>query len=389
MNILVAPNAFKGTLSAAKAADAMAAGVARALPDARVLRVPVADGGDGTLDVLLNATGGRAVPATVTGPLGHTVDAAWGVLGPPAEGVAFVEAARACGRALLPEDALDPFVTTSRGVGELIRAALDAGCRRLITGVGGTATNDGGVGMAQTLGARFLDSAGRELGRGGAELLRLSRLDLRDLDARIAECDVVLASDVTNVLCGPTGAAHTYGGQKFPHEKPPAGALEQLDHALARLDHVVRGQLGRGVGNLPCAGAGGGLGAGLIAFLGARAVSGAGLVCDLVKLDAALTNAGLVLTGEGRLDWQTAFGKAPGIVARRASTKGVPVIGVGGGLGPGHEQLYGAGFTALGGVVHGAVTVEQAKANAGPLLTDATERVVRQWSAARTSRAAS
>ncbi len=379
MKVLIAPNAFKGTLTAAAAADAMTAGVARAFPDAQVVKAPVADGGDGTLDVLVGATHGRFVAMVATGPLGRKVQASWGVLGPPSEGVAMVEAAQACGRALLRDDELDPFAATSRGVGELVRAALDASHRRIIVGVGGTATNDGGAGMAQALGARLLDTAGNELPPGGGALARLARINLRGLDSRVASCELTVAADVSNPLCGPMGAAQTYGRQKFPNEAPPPGALEQLDQALARLDQVVRVQLGRSVGHLPGAGAGGGLGAGLVAFLGARVVSGAELACDLAGIDAALQGADLVLTGEGRLDWQTAFGKAPGVVARRAAARGVPVVGVGGALGAGYEALYGAGFAALGAIVHGAVRLEEAMRNPARLLAEATERVVRVW----------
>lgn len=379
MNIIIAPNAFKGTLTAIAAADAMAEGIARAFPGARFLKLPVADGGDGTLEILVRATGGRTVSATVTGPLGHPVPASWGVLGPPAQGTAMVEAARACGRALLRDAELDPFATTSCGVGDLVHAALDAGHQRIIVGVGGTATNDGGAGMAQALGVRLLDASRDDLSFGADALACLSRIDTSGLDPRIASCEVIMAADVTNPLSGPMGAAYTYGKQKFPGDAPPPGALERLDQALARLDHVFRVHLGTSFGHLPGAGAGGGLGAGLMAFLGARVASGAELVCDLVDLEAALTDAHLVVTGEGRLDWQTAFGKAPGVVARRAAARGVPVVGVSGSLGPGHEQLYGAGFTALGAIVHDPVTEAEAKSNPGPLLADATERTVRLW----------
>lgn len=386
MKVLIAPNAFKGTLNAAAAADAMAEGVARAFPDAQVVKAPVADGGDGTLDVLVRSTGGRLVTTVATGPLGRKVRASWGVLGPPSEGVAMVEAAQACGRALLRDHELDPFAATSRGVGELVRAALDAGHRRIIVGAGGTATNDGGVGMAQALGARFVDANGNDLPAGGGALARLARADLHGLDSRVASCELTVAADVTNPLCGPVGAAQTYGTQKFQHETPPPGALEQLDQALARLDHVIRVQLARSVGHLPGAGAGGGLGTGLMAFLGARIVSGAELCCDLVRIDAALESADLVLTGEGRLDWQTAFGKAPGVVARRAAARGVPVVGVGGAIGAGYEALFGAGFATLGAIVHGAVTPQEAMRNPALLLAEATERVLRQWRASLPAR---
>lgn len=386
MKVLIAPNAFKGTLTAAAAADTMAVGAAKAFPDAQVVKAPVADGGDGTLDVLVRATGGRLVATVATGPLGRKVQASWGVLGPPSEGVAMVEAAQACGRALLRDDELDPFAATSRGVGELVRAAMDAGHRQIIVGVGGTATNDGGAGMAQALGVRLLDAEGNELPPGGGALARLARIDLGGLDSRVASCELTVAADVANPLCGPAGAAQTYGRQKFQHETPPPGALEQLDQMLARLDHLVRVQLGRSVGHLPGVGAGGGLGAGLAAFLGARIVSGAELACHLAGIDAALDGADLALTGEGRLDWQTAYGKAPGVVARRAAAKGVPVVAVGGALGLGYEQLYAAGFAALGAIVHGAVTPEEAKRDPAPLLSEATDRILREWRASLPAR---
>ena len=374
MRIVVAPQAFKESLSAREAAEAIARGVRRALPSAETVLLPVADGGDDTLETLVETTGGRYQEAQVTGPTGEQVRARWGVLG---DGVtAVVEAAQACGMARIPRHyPRDPSHTTTRGVGELLRHALDRGHRSIIVGVGGSATNDGGAGMAQAVGIRLLDRSGRELGPGGAALAALECIDASGRDPRIAGTTVTVAVDVSNPLCGPQGAAATYGPQKGATPE----VVELLDEALARMADVVRGDLGLDVRDLPGAGAAGGMGAGLVAFLGAELRPGADLVCDAVDLERHLEGADLVVVGEGRLDWQTAFNKAPFAVARRAQRYGVPVLAMVGALGAGHEHLAEHGLGRVRAISPPGMVLEEAMAAAAVLLEEAAAEELRAW----------
>ena len=343
MKIVIAPQAFKGTLSAGLAADAMAEAALAVFPHADVVRCPVADGGDGTLDALIEATGGAYHNVETTGPLGGPVVARWGSLG---DGhTAVVETAQACGLALLPPNVRDPLHATTYGVGAIIRAVLDAGHRRIILGIGGSATNDGGAGLAASLGVRLLGDDDSPLTLGGAGLLELASIDASGLDPRLRQAELVIATDVTNVLCGPAGASATFGPQKGATPDDVA----HLDRALGHMADVVRRDLGVDVSSIAGGGAAGGMGAGLVAFLGARIAWGADIVAEAVGLDERLEGASLAVTGEGRLDWQTAYHKAPAVVANRASARGIPALGVGGSLGPGWRKLYAEGFTALSG----------------------------------------
>jgi len=361
--IVVAPDAFKGSLSAGEVARALIRGMAHTFPDAEYVAVPVADGGEGTAQALVDATGGQMRTVTVDGPLGEPVEAFFGVLG---DGVtAVVEMAAASGLPLVPPHRRNPLVASSAGTGQLIRAALDAGCRKIILGLGGSATNDGGAGMAAALGAKLLDAHGRPIPPGGAGLASLARIDVSALDPRLAETEVVAACDVDNPLTGPRGASRVFGPQKGA---TPA-MVEQLDAALAHYGRVLARDLGIDVVHRPGAGAAGGMGAGAMAFLRARLVSGVDLVMEAVGLAEKLEGAWLAITGEGRLDGQTARGKAPAGVARLAARAGVPVIGVAGGLGPGsEEQLRPLGFAALLSVTDGPMDVETAMARAESLI---------------------
>ena len=371
MKIVIAPQAFKGTLSAMQAAEAMAEAAIAAFPDADVVRCPMADGGDGTLDALVEATVGAYHTVNTTGPLGEPVSARWGALG--GGETAVVETAQACGLALLPPTVRDPLHATTYGVGAVIRAVLDAGYRRIILGIGGSATNDGGAGLAASLGVRLLRADGEPVAPCGEGLLDLAAIDASDLDARLRSAELVIATDVTNVLCGPAGAATTFGPQKGAS---PAD-VATLDCALGRMADVALRDLGVDVSGIAGGGAAGGMGAGLVAFLGARIAWGADIVAEAVALDARLDGASLVVTGEGRLDWQTAYHKAPAAVANRASARGIPVLGVGGSLGPGWRKLYAEGFTALSGMATGVVSVEDAMARPGEHLVRATSRGLR------------
>lgn len=323
MRIVVAPDKLKGCLSAGAAAGALARGVRRARPDAEVVELPIADGGEGTLAALLAARGGEAREAQVTGPLGEPVVARWGLF---PDGTALVESAEAIGLWRVPPERRDPLRATSRGVGELIRAALGSGARRITVALGGSATVDGGAGMFQGLGARLLDAGGREPGPGGGALESLARIDAGPLDV----VELVAACDVDAPLLGPHGAARAYGPQKGAD--PPA--VEGLERGLARWAELLARDLGRAVADLPGAGAAGGLGAGLAA-LGARLVPGADFVLDALELERRLAGTALVVTAEGALDATTLRGKATWAVCRRARRAGVPCVAVGGRIDPG------------------------------------------------------
>jgi len=341
MKIIVAPNSFKGSLSASQAAAAIARGVRAALPDAEVVEIPVADGGEGTVEALVSARHGTYRSVEVEGPLGDSVQAAYGLINDGRTGV--VELASASGLTLIPTDKRDPRKTSTYGFGQLLEAAREQRVEAIIAGIGGSATNDGGAGMAQALGYRLLDATGHGQPRGGAALARLERIEAAAFDAGWRSITVMVASDVTNPLTGPQGASYVYGPQKGADEN----ALRELDHALAHLAEIIERDLGKRVADVPGAGAAGGAGAGLIAFLDARLVPGAPLVVDASGFDQALPGARLVITGEGRVDGQTAFGKAPGEVAKRARAAGIPTLLVAGSKGPGWESLISMGVTSV------------------------------------------
>jgi glycerate kinase len=378
MRVVVAPNPFKGSLEAREVAQAMEAGVRRVWPGCDVVRVPLADGGEGTLAALVSAAGGRVVTREVTGPLGDRVAARLGFLDGGATAV--VEAAQAAGLTLVPPGRLDPLGATTHGVGELIAAALDAGCRRIVVGIGGTATVDGGVGMASALGARFLDGDGRPVARGGAGLGAMRAVDARDLDPRLRRVEVIAAVDVDNPLFGPHGAARVFGPQKGA---TPAMVAE-LDAGLENLAAVVRRDLGRDLGpdagrdrsRDAGAGAAGGLGFALMAFLNAAVRPGAEVVIAAAGLEGHLEGASLVITGEGCLDSQTERGKGPAAVARAARRAGVPVVAVVGSL-AGLPDAARLGFDAIVCTYPGPVPLQQVMRQTGELVTAATEQACR------------
>lgn len=371
MRIVVAPNAFKGSLTALEAAEAMRDGIVAVLPDAQVVMVPIADGGDGTVDALIAATEGDRRVLRVRGPLGELVDADYGVI----EGgsTAVIEMAKAAGLELVPPAGRDPGVTTTYGVGELLRHAHDAGARHFIVGIGGSATNDGGAGMAQALGYHLLDDQGHELPPGGLALKRLSRIRVGGVHANWKEAHVEVACDVSNPLTGRNGASAIYGPQKGATPE----MVVELDATLHRLAEVIRRDLGIDVEHLPGAGAAGGLGAGLVAFTGAELKPGAEMVMAALKLDARLEGAQLVITGEGRLDSQTArFGKGPAAVARHARNAGIPVIAIGGSLAD--EKELALLFDAVEATIVEPGSLEEALAQARELLVRASSRLIRQ-----------
>ncbi|MDN3295479.1 glycerate kinase [Streptomyces ficellus] len=366
--IAVAPSGFKESLSARQAAESIAAGVLRVLPDAEVDLIPLVDGGEGTAEALAAATGGRLVPCTATGPLGSPVDSHFAVLG---DGSAVVEMAAVAGLALVPPGRRDPGATTTYGVGELLRAALDSGARRVLVGCGDSGTSDGGAGALQALGVRLLDADGRELPHGGAALRRLAAIDAGGLDPRLAGAELLVACNPYNVLCGERGVARVFGPQKGA---TPA-RVEELSVALERWAAALTEAFAPGADlrTAPGTGASGGLGAGLAA-VGARLSPRFDVLLDGLDLDARLARADLVITGEGALDAQTARGKIPGEVARRAREAGVPVLALAGTLGGGAEA---AGLDAYESIAPGPVPRSHALEHAAELLADAAERALR------------
>jgi glycerate kinase len=371
MKIVIAPQGFKGSLSAPEVARAIDDGIRRVLDDVETVLLPIADGGDGTVSALIEATGGRIITTQVTGPLGQKVAANWGILGDGT--TAIVEMAAASGLVLVPLRELNPLVTTTYGTGELIQAVLQAGCRKLIIGIGGSATNDGGAGMAQALGVKLLDKSGNPLPPGGAALQDLYHIDTSGLDPRLSECEVTVACDVTNPLCGEQGASAVYGPQK--------GATSEmsrlLDAALGNYADVIQKDLGIAVRDIPGAGAAGGLGAGLIAFLNARLVPGIEIVSQAVGLSGHLQDADLVFTGEGSIDSQTLFGKAVAGVAANAKEFHVPVVAIAGALTGEYREIYQYGIDAAISITPGPISLKQSLTDARSLIADTAERAIR------------
>lgn len=380
--VLVAPSGFKESLGAVPVAEAIAAGVRRALPGVRVDLAPVADGGEGTAALLAAATGGSLRELTVTGPVGAPVRAHWARLGGPARGVAVVEMAAAAGLAHVPRDARDPGLTTTRGVGELIAAALDDGAHTVLIGCGDSGTCDGGAGALQALGARITDAEGHEIGFGGDELARATRLDRSGLHPRLAEVTVVVAGNPRNVLCGPRGVARVFGPQKgaTPDQVERlaaaldswAGLLERDGSASGRTDDLRTG---------PVTGASGGLGAGLAGGVGAQLRSRFDALLDSglagLDLDRRIAAADLVITAEGSIDLQTPHGKVPAEIARRARLHGVPVVALAGSLGEGAPAVHDLGIAAIASIIPVPMSLAEAVADAERLLTDAAERMMR------------
>ena len=371
MKVVIAPQSFKGSISALDAARAMEEGAMRVVPDAETVLVPVADGGDGTLETLVEATGGEIRAATVTGPVGKPVRAEWGALGDGQTAV--IEMARTSGLALLSLDELDPLRATTYGLGEIIRQALDAGFRSFVVGIGGSATNDGGAGMAQALGIRFLDESGNDLPWGGGALADLRRIDVSGLDERAAEARFSVACDVSNPLTGPEGASAVYGPQKGAAPE----IVERLDAALRNFAEVVERDIGVKIEAVAGSGAAGGLGGGMKAFLNGSLGAGVDIVLEQVGLDGKLEGADLVITGEGRLDFQTVYNKAPIGVARLAKGRGIPVIAIAGSLGEGFEDVHAYGIDAAVSIMRGPMDLEEATARAYDLIAGAVAQAMR------------
>lgn len=370
MHVLVAPDSFKGSLSALEVANIMAKAIYEIFPRAQVTQVPMADGGEGTVEAILTGAGGRWEEVEVKGPLGADTKARYGIL--PDGETAVIEMAAASGLTLVPVAARNPLLTTTFGTGQLILDALNKGCRKVVVGIGGSATNDGGMGMAQALGVRFLDADGQELGLGGAQLKHIAAIDTSAMDPRIAQTGFIVACDVDNPLVGPRGAAAVYGPQKGATPE----MVKELDQGLSNFAATIKATLGLDISYLPGAGAAGGLGGGLMAFCHAQLEPGIQVIDQTVGLEEKIAQADLVLTGEGNTDEQTLYGKVPVGIGRLAKKHGVPVYVISGGMRASLE-LYQEGITAAFGATQYPVSVEEAMGKAREFLYNTTLNVMR------------
>lgn len=377
MKILIAPDSFKESLSAGQAARAIAEGFRMVLPEAELVELPAGDGGEGTTDALVATHGGQWFTDRVTGPLGGSVEARWAMLDDRC--TAIIECAAASGLCLVPSDIRDAALATSRGTGELIRRALDRGATRFVIALGGSATNDGGAGMLQALGARFLDTNGRELPSGGGALLQLQRIVLDALDSRLAHASFSVACDVDNPLLGENGASAVFGPQKGADPS----MVWHLDCCLTRFAEVASEATGKQVADIPGAGAAGGLGAAFLGFLNSELRPGIDIVLDTLEFDRHLAGADLVVTGEGCLDGQTIHGKTPVGISRRAKAAGIPVFALAGSVNKGAEMLFEHGITAAYSIVRGAISLPDALEQAEENLRFSARNLAATWNAGR------
>ncbi|KIL43034.1 glycerate kinase family protein [Jeotgalibacillus campisalis] len=381
MKIICAPDSFKESLSAPDVCLAIEKGFKKVLPEAEFVSLPIADGGEGTVHSIVAATGGEVIPMEVTGPLGEKVMGFYGVTGD--RKTAIIEMAAASGLHLVEEKDRNPLITSTRGTGELILHALNQGVKTIVLGLGGSSTNDGGAGMAQALGVKLTDSTGQELPAGGAALAHLAQVDTLGLDPRLKKVDIKAACDVTNPLTGPFGASVVFGPQKGAD--PDMVAM--LDHCLSHYARVLEKDLDKKVDGLEGAGAAGGLGAGIIAFLDGELTSGIDLVLDVIQFDEKVHDADLVITGEGKIDRQTVQGKAPVGVAKRAKICGsAQVVALAGSLGKGYEAVYDHGIDAAFSIVNGAVTLKDALRVGAQNVEQTSENLARLWLAAQRAR---
>ncbi len=379
LKIILAPCSFKGSLTAPEAAAAMAEGVVRIVPKAEVISIPLADGGEGTVAALVAATGGYLSSVEVMGPLGEPVTATYGLLDDGQTTV--IEMAAASGLTLVPPQKRNPLKTTTYGTGELMLAAIRQGCRRLIIGIGGSATNDGGCGMAQALGVKFFDAQGKEIPKPirGETLGRMAAIDASGIPMEVKNCHITVACDVDNPLLGPQGATMVFGPQKGAD----AEQLQILERNMARAFDVIERDTGRSVRHAAGAGAAGGLGAGLMAFTNATLMRGAEMVLKACLFADKIAGADLILTGEGRIDAQTAHGKLIHGVAMEAAKQKIPVVALAGAVEPDAEVLHDMGVTALFSIIEKPCSLEYAMAHAAELLQRATERIVKLWITSR------
>lgn len=374
LKVVIAPSGFKESLSAEEAAACIAEGVRRVAPETDIAEVPLADGGEGFSETLVNATGGELHKVSVTNAVGEEIEAYFGILGGEnIKRTAILELASAAGLRTVPKDQRNPLKTTTYGVGELIKAALDAEAGKILVGCGDSGTNDGGAGMAQALGARLLDENGDEIGRGGEELVKLRSIDLRGLDKRLKDVRIDVACNIHNILCGENGVARVFGPQKGASPE----MVERMVKGLENFAEVIKKDLGLEVSKIPGGGASGGTGAGLFALLGAKLHHRYEIVMQYLNLDDALECADLVFTAEGAIDFQTPHGKIPAEVASRAKKYDVPVIALAGTIGKGAEINYDHGIDAMFSIIRSPGTLDEAIEKASNLLVSCAENAMR------------
>lgn len=368
---VVAPDSFKESMTAKEVCDAMEKGIKKADSAAEVIKVPMADGGEGTVNSLVDATHGQRVIVEVTGPLGNKISAYYGILGNGTTAV--IEMAKASGLEIVEKKKRNPMITTTFGTGELIRDALDHNVKEIIIGLGGSSTNDGGSGMAQTLGAKLLDQNNHQIPFGGGNLDKLDKIDISNLDSRLQDVKIILASDVTNPLIGKEGASRVFGLQKGATPE----MVEKLENNLQHYAKIVKRDLNKDVASVSGAGAAGGLGAGLMAFTTCEMRQGVDLAIEVTKLEEKIRDTDYIFTGEGGTDFQTKFGKTPYGVAKLGKKYHKPVISLAGYLGEGIDSLYSEGFTAIFGIIPGACDLSTALKNGPSNVARTTENIVR------------
>ncbi|WP_448589771.1 glycerate kinase [Thermodesulfobium sp.] len=369
--IVIAPDSYKGCLSALDVANIIESAILEFYPKINIVKVPIADGGEGTVDALVTATKGKFIYSEVLNPLGEKILAKWGILGDGTSAV--IEMASASGLPLVPKEKRNPYITSTFGTGQLILSALNAKCKKIVIGIGGSATNDGGAGMAKALGVKFFDESDNELEEGGLALQKLKRIDISNIDPRIKDVEILVACDVDNPLCGPRGASAVYGPQKGATPE----MVKELDKALLNFSKVSKEATGKDVKDIPGAGAAGGLGAGLMLFTNASLIPGVELVLKITGFDTLVRDADLVITGEGNTDFQTVFGKAPVGVAKAAKKYNIPVICISGGLGDGYESVFENGIDAIISISSKPASLEECMLNGATLLKSATKRLIR------------
>ena len=368
---VVAPDSFKESMTAKEVCDAMEKGIKKADSAAEVIKVPMADGGEGTVDSLVDATNGQRVIVEVTGPLGNKISAYYGILGNGTTAV--IEMAKASGLEIVEKKKRNPMITTTFGTGELIRDALDHNVKEIIIGLGGSSTNDGGSGMAQALGAKLLDQNNHQISFGGGNLDKLDKIDISNLDSRLQDVKIISASDVTNPLIGKDGASRVFGSQKGATPE----MVEKLENNLQHYAKIIKRDLNKDVASVSCSGAAGGLGAGLMAFTTCKMRQGVDIAIEVTKLEEKVKSADYVFTGEGGTDFQTKFGKTPYGVAKLGKKYHKPVISLAGYLGEGIDSLYSEGFTAIFGIIPGACDLSTALKNGPSNVARTTENIVR------------
>ncbi|AGX42174.1 glycerate kinase [Clostridium saccharobutylicum] len=371
LTIVLAPDSFKESMTAKEACEAMERGIKKVNDSIKCIHVPMADGGEGTMQSLVDATNGKVYSLKVVGPLGNEVEAQYGILGDGDVGV--LEMASASGIHLVSTEKRNPLLTTTYGTGQLIKACLDHGVKKLLIGIGGSATNDGGAGVIQALGVKLLDKQGNELSFGGGELGKLNSIDLENFDSRLKDVVIEVACDVNNPLCGEKGASNVFGPQK--------GATKEmigiLDNNLKHYADIIKRQLGKDVLNEPGAGAAGGLGAGLMAFLDGTLKKGIEMVIEYASLEEKVKDADMVWTGEGSIDFQTQYGKTPLGVATVAKKYNKPVIALAGRVGEGIDVLYEKGIDSIFGIMKGVAPIEEALANGQENIEKTAENIIR------------